>query len=106
VIELHTGCYADATNEKDRLFELQRIRQAAEYAADLQLIVNAGHGLHYHNVKSVASIKVLHELNIGHAIVSRALFCGLREAVKQMRLLMQEARNHVNDGCNCNTTDR
>ncbi|GGI91736.1 pyridoxine 5'-phosphate synthase [Legionella impletisoli] len=91
-IELHTGCYADATTESQRLQELDRIRQAAEYAAKLNLIVNAGHGLHYHNVKSIASIQVLHELNIGHAIVARALFCGLKQAVREMRQLMLEAR--------------
>ena len=97
VIELHTGCYADATNDASRSHELQRIRVAAEYAASQKIIVNAGHGLHYHNVQSIASIKELHELNIGHAIVARALFCGFKEAVKQMRQLMQEARNYVND---------
>jgi pyridoxine 5-phosphate synthase len=97
VIELHTGCYADATNNASRSHELQRIQSAAEYAASQKIIVNAGHGLHYHNVQSIASIKELHELNIGHAIVARALFCGFKEAVKQMRQLMQEARNYVND---------
>lgn len=96
VIELHTGCYADAIHEELRTKELQRIRQAAEYAASLKLVVNAGHGLHYHNVQAIAKIKELHELNIGHAIVARALSCGLKEAVKQMRQLMQEARNYVN----------
>ncbi len=96
-IELHTGCYADAIIEADRLKELERIQVAAEYAASLKLIVNAGHGLHYHNVQSIASIKEIHELNIGHAIVARALFCGLKEAVKHMRELMQEARCYVND---------
>ena len=97
VIELHTGCYADATTCTAREHELQRIRQATEYAANLGLVVNAGHGLHYHNVKPIAQIKQLHELNIGHAIVARALFCGLKNAVKDMRQLMQEARNYVDD---------
>lgn len=95
-IELHTGCYADAMSEKAQLQELERIRQAAEYAAKLKLIVNAGHGLHYQNVQPIAAINVLHELNIGHAIVARALFCGLKEAVKQMRQLMHEARDYAN----------
>lgn len=95
-IELHTGCYADATQPEEVARELNRIRQAAEYAAKLNLIVNAGHGLHYHNVQAIAAIKVINELNIGHAIVSRALFCGLKEAVIHMRQLMQEAR-YVND---------
>ena len=97
VIELHTGCYADAVSEERREIELQRIKQAAEYAAKLNLVVNAGHGLHYHNVKPIASIRVLQELNIGHAIIARALFCGLKEAVQQMRQLMQEARYYAND---------
>ena len=96
-IELHTGCYADATTDAVFNLELQRIRQAAEYAANLGLIVNAGHGLHYHNVKPIARIKELHELNIGHAIVARALFSGLKHAVKDMRQLMQEARNDVDN---------
>lgn len=97
VIELHTGCYADATTHADQAHELHRIRQAAEYAANLGLVVNAGHGLHYHNVKPIARIKELHELNIGHAIVARALFCGLKNAVRDMRQLMQEARHYGND---------
>ena len=58
--------------------------------------MNAGHGLHYHNVQPIAAIKELHELNIGHAIIARALFCGMKEAVKHMRQLMQEARLYVN----------
>ena len=93
VIELHTGCYADATNDVTRAKELERIRQAAQYAASLNIIINAGHGLHYHNVKPIASINEMHELNIGHAIVAKALFCGMKEAVKQMKQLMQEARS-------------
>lgn len=92
VIELHTGCYADAKTEHERIKELNRIRQAAEYAASLKLVVNAGHGLNYHNVQDIAQIKELHELNIGHAIMARAFFCGLKEAVKHMRQLIQEAR--------------
>lgn len=97
VIELHTGCYADAITESAQTYELQRIRQAAEYAATLGLVVNAGHGLHYHNVMPIARITELNELNIGHAIVARALFCGFKDAVKQMRQLIQEARYDSND---------
>ncbi|PJD96927.1 MAG: pyridoxine 5'-phosphate synthase [Legionella sp.] len=92
VIELHTGCYADAPSAARQDIELERIKEAAQYAASLNLIVNAGHGLNYQNVKPVAAIKELLELNIGHAIVARALFCGMKDAVKQMRQLMQEAR--------------
>lgn len=97
VIEIHTGCYADATNEAIQARELQRIKVAAAHAAKKGLIVNAGHGLNYHNVKPVAAIGELHELNIGHAIIARALFCGLKQAVIHMRQLMLEARNYVND---------
>ena len=96
VIEIHTGAYADATTPLAQQKELQRIQKAAEYAAGRGLIVNAGHGLHYHNVKPIAAIEVFHELNIGHAIIARALFCGLKEAVKDMRKLMQEARHDGN----------
>lgn len=97
VIELHTGCYADATNIEQQNHELDRIKRAASYAASLNLIVNAGHGLNYHNVKPIAEIKELLELNIGHAIVARALFCGFKEAVRHMRQLMQEARLYSNN---------
>ncbi len=96
VIELHTGCYADAHHAEEQLYELKRIQDAASYAAGLGLIVNAGHGLHYHNVKPIAAISELLELNIGHAIVARALFCGMKEAVREMRQLMLEARLYAN----------
>lgn len=92
VIEIHTGCYADAVGVEERHHHYLRIREAAEFAASLGLIVNAGHGLNYQNVKPIAAIKELHELNIGHAIIARALFSGLKEAVKHMRQLMLEAR--------------
>lgn len=91
-IELHTGRYAEATNEADREQELARIRQAAVHAKQMNLIVNAGHGLHYHNVKPIAAIEEIRELNIGHAIIARAIFVGLKDAVKCMRELMLEAR--------------
>lgn len=97
VVELHTGCYAEALTPARQAEELNRIRNAAEYAASLHLIVNAGHGLHYHNVKPIAAIPQLLELNIGHAIISRALFCGMKEAVQQMRQLMLEARRYVDN---------
>lgn len=96
VIELHTGCYADAMTAATRQRELERVVESAQFAAKLQLIVNAGHGLHYQNVKPIASIRELNELNIGHAIVSRALFTGFHEAVRSMRQLMLEARCSVN----------
>ncbi len=92
VIELHTGCYADAHDASIQARELARIEAAADYAASKGLIVNAGHGLHYHNVQAIARIAVLNELNIGHAIVARALFCGFSQAVREMRQLLLEAR--------------
>ena len=97
VIELHTGCYANAKSVHEKNRELERIQQAASYAVSVGLIVNAGHGLNYQNVKPIAAIKELLELNIGHAIIARALFCGLQEAIRQMRQLMQEARLYVDD---------
>ncbi|MEK7796469.1 MAG: pyridoxine 5'-phosphate synthase [Pseudomonadota bacterium] len=89
-IEIHTGHYADATGDHWRK-ELSRIEQAAIQGRDLRLQVNAGHGLNYHNVQSIAAIPGLAELNIGHAIVARALFTGMREAVCEMKRLMREA---------------
>jgi len=91
VIELHSGRYADAVSNAEREHELKRLQSAAAFALDLGLIVNAGHGLNYHNVEPVAAIKGLHELNIGHAIVAHALFVGFKEAVAQMKALITEA---------------
>ncbi|MGL4516475.1 pyridoxine 5'-phosphate synthase [Shewanella sp.] len=92
LIEIHTGCYADASTEEQQLRELERIRDMAKYAHGKGLIVNAGHGLHYHNVKPIAAIPELYELNIGHAIVARAAIDGLATAVKDMKTLMLEGR--------------
>jgi len=93
VIELHTGAYADAETSEEASEELERIRLAASYAADKGLIVNAGHGLHYHNVEPVAAIPEMNELNIGHAIIARAVFSGLDAAVRDMRALLEKARS-------------
>ena len=90
-IELHTGAYADAETPADIEREFQRIRHAAEYAHG-KLIVNAGHGLNYHNTARIAALPQFHELNIGHALIARALFSGLATAVRDMKELMQEAR--------------
>ncbi|MCY0965937.1 pyridoxine 5'-phosphate synthase [Parathalassolituus penaei] len=90
VIELHTGRYAD-TEGLQQQTELERIRAAAEYAHDRGLVVNAGHGLHYHNVEAIAAIPQMHELNIGHAIVAHALFVGFEQAVREMRALIEAA---------------
>ncbi|MDG6773183.1 pyridoxine 5'-phosphate synthase [Thiomicrorhabdus sp. ZW0627] len=99
VIELHTGTYAELEKPQEVEEELQRIRHAAEYATRLGLVVNAGHGLHYHNVQAIAAIKEIEELNIGHAIIAQAIYSGLPEAVREMKRLMVEARQqaYLND---------
>ncbi len=91
-IELHTGHYADAETVEDQLDELKKISAAASYADDLGIIVNAGHGLTYHNVAAIAALPEIHELNIGHSIIGRAVFDGLATAVKDMKEAMVEAR--------------
>lgn len=91
VVELHTGAYADQAGEAQAR-ELHRIRKAASHAAALGIRVHAGHGLHYHNVMAIAAIEQIVELNIGHAIVARALMDGFRLAVSEMKRLMVEAR--------------
>jgi pyridoxine 5-phosphate synthase len=88
VVEIHTGHYADAQDERDRKTELERIVQAVEYGQELGLQVNAGHGLDYHNVKAIVDIEGITELNIGHSMISRALFCGLETAVRDMKALL------------------
>ncbi len=91
VVELHTGRFADAQSPAEAAAELARLRESVACALDYGLIVNAGHGLHYHNVAAVAAIPGLHELNIGHAIVAHALFVGFREAVREMKVLIRAA---------------
>jgi pyridoxine 5-phosphate synthase len=91
VVELHTGRYADAA-AADREGELRRIADAARYGSELGLTIHAGHGLHYGNVGAVARIPEIVELNIGHAIIARAVFDGLTLAVSEMKRLMTEAR--------------
>lgn len=91
-IELHTGHYADAACEVDQQNELKKIAAAASYAADQGIMVNAGHGLTYHNVAAIAAIPEIYELNIGHAIIGRAVFDGLSKAVADMKAVMDDAR--------------
>jgi pyridoxine 5-phosphate synthase len=91
VVELHTGRYAD-TEGVAQDEELARIVDAAKYGHEKGLVINAGHGLHYQNVKAIARIEEIVELNIGHAIVARAVFDGLPAAVSDMKRLMLEAR--------------
>jgi len=92
VVELHTGCYADAKTRPEQEHELQRLRQAAEYAHQAGLQVNAGHGLNLHNVEAICRIPQIVELNIGHSIIAQSLFCGLEQAVRDMKRVMREAR--------------
>jgi pyridoxine 5-phosphate synthase len=91
VIELHTGAYADSSGAA-RAREFERMLTAAKFAARLGLIVNAGHGLNYHNVEPIAAIPEIVELNIGHAIVARSIVDGLAKAVRDMKELMRAAR--------------
>ncbi len=90
VIELHTGAYAEASGSEQKA-ELDRLNKAVKYALGKGLIVNAGHGLNYQNVEPVAAISGLTELNIGHSIISRAMFTGLKSAVAEMKALMLQA---------------
>lgn len=95
VIELHTGAYADAENSAEQAAELARIREGAAYAHSKGLVVNAGHGLNYHNVEQIAEIPHLNELNIGHGLVAHAVFVGLKQAVVEMKQLMLDAQARV-----------
>jgi pyridoxine 5-phosphate synthase len=91
VVELHTGSYAESIGSRQAT-ELDRLRSGARHAASLGLEVHAGHGLDYHNVQPVAAIGEIVELNIGHAIIARAVFDGLAAAVRDMKALMMAAR--------------
>lgn len=91
-IELHTGAYADAETEDAQQDELKKIAAGASYAASKGLIVNAGHGLTYHNVEAIAALPEIYELNIGHSIMGRAVFDGLEKAVADMHRIMLGAR--------------
>lgn len=91
-VEIHTGRYAEASDDEAVHRELQSIVEAVEHARAAGFIVNAGHGLNYHNVEPIARLRAVHELNIGHALVARAISTGLPEAVREMKRLMREAR--------------
>lgn len=94
-VEIHTGHYADAKTEAEQAAALATITQGVKYAHSIGLKVNAGHGLHYHNVKPIAALPEIIELNIGHAIIARAVFDGLAIAVADMKSLMLQARQQV-----------
>lgn len=91
-IEIHTGHYADAETPVQQRKELARIADGVARGVEAGLQVNAGHGLHYHNTTPIAAITDIRELNIGHAIIARAVFSGLQEAVREMKRVMNEAR--------------
>lgn len=91
VIEIHTGAYADAQSAAEQTAEFERIKQGVALGLKLGLVVNAGHGLHYHNVEPIAAIPGINELNIGHGLIARAMFTGLQEAVREMKSLMLQA---------------
>ncbi len=91
VVELHTGAYANASGEAREKI-LRHIHNAAEFGSDIGLEIHAGHGLTYDNVKAIAAIPHIRELNIGHFLVGEAIFAGLAESIQKMRALMDEAR--------------
>lgn len=88
-VELHTGSYANASG-KEQEFELNRLIRGAEFAKQLGLMVNAGHGIDYDNIAGILKMPYLHELNIGHSIIARAVMVGMEQAVKEMLDLMVE----------------
>jgi pyridoxine 5-phosphate synthase len=88
VVELHTGAFADA-DSSTRAFELERLHTAASFGNGLGLQINAGHGLHYTNVQDIVDLPALVELNIGHSIVSQAIFNGMEPAVREMKRLLR-----------------
>lgn len=91
-IEIHTGHYANAESELARKEQYRLICDGVQAAKDFDLMVNAGHGLHYHNVAEIAAIEGIYELNIGHSIIAQSIFCGLSKAVSDMKSIMLAAR--------------
>ncbi|MGM0412433.1 MAG: pyridoxine 5'-phosphate synthase [Pseudomonadota bacterium] len=91
-VEIHTGAWADAPDAATRSGEYERVASAVEAGAAAGLAVHAGHGLNYHNVEPIAALPPVRELNIGHAIIARAVFTGLEAAVAEMKRLMRGAR--------------
>jgi pyridoxine 5-phosphate synthase len=94
VVELHTGAYADSTDERQAI-ELMRVAEAARFGSRLGLTIHAGHGLNYHNVQPVAAIPEIVELNIGHSIVARAVMSGFGPAVREMKSLVNDSRRSL-----------
>jgi pyridoxine 5-phosphate synthase len=94
-VELHTGKYCDVTSEKKREREFQLLLEAAEAASQMGLRVCAGHGLNYRNTAAIAALDTIEELSIGHAIIARAVFTGLDQAVKEMLAIIREANRTI-----------
>jgi pyridoxine 5-phosphate synthase len=95
VVELHTGTYCEAADAEEQAHELERLRRAAEHGAKIGLEIHAGHGLNLDNVRPVAAIPQIVELNIGHFLIGEAIFLGLEEAVRCMRVAMDEGRAQI-----------
>lgn len=95
VVELHTGCYADAATPELQRIELERIKEAALEGNRMGLRIHAGHGLHVDNVKAIAELELIDELNIGHSLIAQAVFDGLEQSVRNMKALMWQARLHA-----------
>ena len=87
-IELHTGCYANTSEGIEQDKEFERLIKASELANELKLNINAGHGLNYTNTQKICNLPHLRELNIGHSIISRAIFVGITQAVKEMKQIL------------------
>lgn len=94
IIEIHTGKYANTDNRKDQIIELSKVASISRMAAEMGLIVTAGHGLNYQNIFPFLNIKEIEEVSIGHSIISRAVFTGLTQAVKDMLLIMQSSKSY------------
>lgn len=90
-VEIHTGHYAEASDAATQQRELKRIEDAVKAARQAGLVVNAGHGLHYHNTQAIAAIEGINELNIGHGVIARAVITGLDEAVRAMKAIIQQS---------------
>lgn len=91
-IEIHTGQYADCSEHHSQMQLLKQIHHAAILAKKMGMKINAGHGLHYHNVQAIAALPEFHELHIGHAIIAHAVFVGIKTAVREMKQLLLDAR--------------
>jgi len=94
-IEIHTGQYAEVQSKVSLKKEFERVLSSVQHGLEQGLIVNAGHGLHYHNTFEIAAIEGINELNIGHSIIARSLFTGLKGAVQEMRVILDQASLHT-----------